>query len=78
MHVDFPSKVLWRSCALQKWGFFTWESTWSRISTLDIIQKRGRAVANRCYLFRKEEKSCNHILLHCIDEGCLASLVYSI
>ena len=32
---------------------------------LDNVQRRGVAVANRCYLCGKEEENCNHLLLHC-------------
>ena len=53
--MDFASKVIWKSIAPSKVGFFAWKASWSRILTLDIIQKRGRVMANNCYLCREVE-----------------------
>ena len=36
-------------------GIFTWEAAWSKILTLDKLQIRGCALANRCYLLGKED-----------------------
>ena len=63
--MDFPSKVIWNVWVLPKVGSFAWEATWSKIMTLDNIQKRGWVVANRCFLFGKEEESIDYLLIHC-------------
>ena len=44
--VNFPTKVIWKSCTPPKVGFFAWEASWSRILTMNIVQKRGRVMAN--------------------------------
>ena len=37
---DFPSKVIWNAWVPPKVRIFAWEATWSKIFTLDNIQKR--------------------------------------
>ncbi|RVW69522.1 Aspartic proteinase-like protein 2 [Vitis vinifera] len=44
----FPSKIIWMSYAQPKISFFAWEASWGRVLTLDRLQKRGWALANRC------------------------------
>ena len=46
----FPSKIVWNSLVPCNVGFFVWEASWGRILTLDQIKRRGRALANRCFL----------------------------
>ncbi|RVX18011.1 putative serine/threonine protein kinase IREH1 [Vitis vinifera] len=50
---SFPSKIIWMSCAQPKISFFVWEALWGRVLTLDRLQKRGWALANRCFLCQK-------------------------
>ncbi|RVW17151.1 Serine protease SPPA, chloroplastic [Vitis vinifera] len=45
----FPSKIIWMSYAQPKISFFAWEASWGRVLTLDRLQKRGWALANRKY-----------------------------
>ncbi|WJZ95377.1 hypothetical protein VitviT2T_014152 [Vitis vinifera] len=45
----FPSKIIWMSYAQPKISFFAWEASWGRVLTLDRLQKRGWALANRVY-----------------------------
>ena len=47
---SFPSKIIWMSHAQPKISFFAWEASWGRVLTLDRLQKRGWALANRCFL----------------------------
>ena len=46
-------------------GIFALEATWRKILTSGNVQKRGWAMANRCYLCGKGEESCDHILIFC-------------
>ena len=62
---SFPSKIIWNSCAQPKLSFFAWEASWGRVLTLDRLQKRGWALANRCFLCQTFEESIDHLLLHC-------------
>ena len=61
----FPSKIIWNSCVQPKLSFFAWEASWGRVLTLDRLQKRGCALANRCFLCQTSEESIDHLLLHC-------------
>ncbi|RVW59538.1 putative dolichyl pyrophosphate Man9GlcNAc2 alpha-1,3-glucosyltransferase [Vitis vinifera] len=50
-------------------SFFAWEATWGKALTLDIVQKRGWALANRCFMCLEKEENINHLLLHCSRRG---------
>ena len=62
---SFPSKIIWNSCVQPKISFFAWEASWQRVLTLDRLQKRGWALANRRFLCQTCEESINHLFLHC-------------
>ena len=47
---------------------FSREASWNKILTLDNIQKRGWAVANKCFLCEEEELAY-HLIIHC-DVTC--------
>ena len=49
--VSFPWKIIWNSCVQPKLSFFAWEASRGKVLTLDRIQKRGWALANRCFFF---------------------------
>ena len=48
-----------------KVSLFAWEATWGKVLTLDLLKRRGWLVATKCFLCHEEEKSVNHILIHC-------------
>ena len=49
-----------------KVGFFAWEASWGKILTLDQLKRKGRILANRCFLCEEEEeKMVEHLLLQC-------------
>ena len=48
--VSCPSKIIWNSYVHPKLSFFAWEASWGKILTLDRLQKRGWALANRCFM----------------------------
>ena len=43
--------------------------------TLDRIKKRGRALANRCFICGKDEETIDHLLLHCPVARLLSDLL---
>ena len=43
--------------------FFAWEASWGRILTLDMLKRRGRVLANRCF-HCEEEGMVDPLLLH--------------
>ena len=46
--------------------------------TLDQLKRRGRALANRCFLCEENEEDINHLLLHCKKAKMLWDLLLSI
>ena len=48
-----------------KISFFAWEVSWGKVLTLDQIQKRGWALANRCHFCQEHQEFVDHLLLHC-------------
>ena len=63
--VCFPVKIIWNPWVQQKISFFAWEASWGKDLTLDQIQKKGWALANKCFLCQDYEESIDHLLLHC-------------
>ena len=48
--VEFPSRSIWNPVIPPRLGFFAWEASWGRVLTLDQLQRRRKALANRCFL----------------------------
>ena len=61
---SFPALSVWNPLAPLKVDFFAWEASWGKVMTLDQLKKRGRPLANGCYLCEEEEETLNHILVH--------------
>ena len=61
----FPFRLVWNPWVPTKVSFFAWEASWGRILTLDQLKKRGRALANRCFLCGEGEEIVDHLLVHC-------------
>ena len=57
--------------------FFAWEAAWGNASTLDQIQKRGRPLANRCFLCKEKEETIDHLLLQCDVTRVLWDIFFS-
>ena len=64
-HCYFPVNIIWQPKIQSRICFFAWEAAWGKASTLDQIQKRGRPLANRCFLCKGNEETIDHLLLHC-------------
>ena len=62
---SFPALSVWNTLVPLKMSFFAWEASWGKVMTLDQLKKRGRPLANRCYLYEEEEETLNHLLVHC-------------
>ena len=78
LQVDFPFRSIWNPVAPPRMGFFAWEASWGKVLTLDQLKRRGRALANRCFLCEEDEEDINHLLLHCKKARMLWDLFLSI
>nr|CAN70867.1 hypothetical protein VITISV_027610 [Vitis vinifera] len=74
----FPSSLIWNANVQPKISFFAWEATWGKALTLDKVQKRGWALANRCFLCLENEETIDHLLLHCSRTKVLWDLLFTI
>ena len=75
---SFPALSVWNSLVPLKVGFFAWEASWGKVMTLDQLKKRGRPLANRCYLSEEERETLNHLLIHCPKAKMLWELILAI
>ncbi|RVW70775.1 Elongation factor 1-gamma [Vitis vinifera] len=76
--VQFPINIIWNPCVPTKVGFFAWEAFWGKVLTLDQFKKRGRCLANRCFLCCEEEESIDHILIQCSKARVLWELLFTL
>ncbi|RVW43416.1 Transposon TX1 uncharacterized 149 kDa protein [Vitis vinifera] len=74
----FPSSFIWNVNVQPKISFFAWEATWGKALTLDLVQKRGWALANRCFMCLEKEENINHLLLHCSRTRVLWDLIFAL
>ena len=56
----FPSSCIWNVWVQPKICFFAWEATWGKALTLDLVQKRGWALVNRCFMCLENEETIDH------------------
>ncbi|RVW93513.1 putative ribonuclease H protein [Vitis vinifera] len=75
---QFPNGMIWSPCVPTKVSFFAWEASWGKVLTLDQLKKRGRILANRCFLCCEEEESIDHILIHCTRARVLWELLFAL
>ncbi|WKA03180.1 hypothetical protein VitviT2T_021306 [Vitis vinifera] len=73
----FPENEAWGSYAPLRTCFFAWEVVWGKISTIDMLMRRGWSMANRCNLCKENEETANHILIHCGKTRDLWNLLFS-
>ena len=74
----FPSSYIWNVNVQPKISFFAWEATWGKTLTLDMVQKRGWALANRCFMCLEKEETIDHLLLHCSKTRVLWDLIFTL
>ncbi|RVX05699.1 LINE-1 reverse transcriptase-like [Vitis vinifera] len=74
----FPSSFIWNVNVQPKISFFAWEATWGKALTLDLVQKRGWALVNRCFMCLEKEENINHLLLHCSRTRALWDLLFAL
>ena len=74
----FPHGLIWSPSVPTKVSFFAWEASWGKVLTLDQLKKRGRVLANRCFLCCEEEESIDHIPMHCSKARVLWELLFAL
>ena len=75
---DFPWRSIWKPIVPPKLGFFAWEASWGKVLTLDQLKRREIPLVNRCFLCQEEEKTIDHLLIHCSRAKMLWNLFLTI
>ena len=57
---------------------FAWEATWGKALTLDLVQKKGWTLANRCFMCLEKEETIDHLFLHCLKTRVLWDLLFAL
>ena len=73
----FPHDIVWNSWVPLRISFFAWEATWAKILTLDQLKRRVWRIPNRCYLYKEEEETSDHIFIHCSKACLLWQLIFA-
>ena len=74
----FPWSIIWRSWAPMRVSFFAWETSWNRILTIEQLKRRSWNMSNRCYFYKVEEETSDHLILFCKKVTMLWSLLFSL
>lgn len=60
-----PWKAVWLPPVPPKVQFFMWVATLGKISTIDLLRRKGFILTNFCCLCKEEGESVSHIMIHC-------------
>ncbi|GFS36279.1 hypothetical protein Acr_00g0045080 [Actinidia rufa] len=75
---DFPWKGIWVSSVPSKVCFFGWATAKGAILTIDNLRKRRLIVTEWCFMCKRNAKTTDHLLIHCVAANELWNLVLSI
>lgn len=74
----FLVRQIWKTRIPSRISFFAWEGSWECFLTIDNLEKRGNILINTCFLYKKDEETCKHVLLHCLVVYELWIIVYGL
>ena len=75
---SFPTRSIWNSQVQPKISFFAWEVTWGKALTLDLVQKREWALANRYFMCHENEETIDHLIIHRVKTRVLSKMFFSL
>lgn len=58
-------KAIWYTTVSFKVQFFMWTATLDKISTMNMLQRKGMCFPSVCIFCYQEAKSTSHLLIHC-------------
>lgn len=61
----FPDFFAWNNSIPPKRIFFIWTAVHGKINTIHMLNRKGIQLHSSCILCGDEEKSINHLLIHC-------------
>ena len=67
---------IWNPYIPSRVGFLAWEASQGKVLTLNKLTRRGRALANMCFLCEEKEETTDHLLLHYIRTRILWELFF--
>ena len=74
--IIFPWKGVWKVKAPRRVSFLVWIVVWDKILTGDNLRGRGRDFVDWCIMCHYNEKTVDHLRLHCGKAYRLWSLVF--
>lgn len=63
--IKIPYKQIWKVKVPPWVSFFVWEASRECILTIDKLRRRDKVLVNAYYLCKRNEETCNHVLLWC-------------
>lgn len=60
-----PWKVIWYNAILLKAQFFLWTTSLEKISSMNMLRRKGFYLPSICLLCYRDVKSSYHLLIHC-------------
>ena len=58
-----PGRTVWSSCLPIKVSFFAWQVHGRKLMDLGQFKKKGKSLANKCFLCCVKEEFVDHILI---------------
>ena len=62
---SFPWRSIWKQKVPSKVAFFVWIATLGTILTIDNLRKKKVLILDWCYIYKSNEESIDHLILHC-------------